>query len=281
MKYFMSRSMIMVLFTMGLFTSAFAEEDEAENLRAGKSFIETKTYTLEEDQTLLEMYEDLRVVDVLDGMDKAGLRDVGLMERDIKPLWRDTEEFTHRIVGIAVTARYVPTNKPYPKLSPEEFDAWEGHFYQTYSPEPFTQLIREGTVLVIDDVPSRDVGTIGSNNIMNWKSQGMVGVVTSGSARDTDEIITQGIPLYYKGVGRGIRPGRNEIESINRPVNCGGVLVMPGDVVIGDGDGVVVVPRKYAKEVANYAQQVLEKDKAGRRNLYERLGLPLDPSVKE
>ena len=83
--------------------------------------------------------------------------------------------------------------------------------------------------------------------------------------RDLDEIATQRNPLYLRRPGRGIRPGRNEIESVNRPIVCGGVLVRPGDVIVADGDGVIVVPRAKAKEVAAYAQAVIEGDKAGRR----------------
>ena len=52
---------------------------------------------------------------------------------------------------------------------------------------------------------------------MSWKSKGAVGVVTSGGARDTDEIVKEKVPLYFKAPGRGIRPGRNEVESVNRP----------------------------------------------------------------
>ncbi len=107
-----------------------------------------------------------------------------------------------------------------------------------------------------------------------------VGVVTSATARDTDEIITQKVPLYFRKPGRGIRPGRNEIESVNKPIVCGGVLVMPGDVIVADGDGVVVVPRAKAEVVARYAKRIMEGDKAGRSSLYERLGLPKDDSVK-
>ena len=105
-----------------------------------------------------------------------------------------------------------------------------------------------------------DTGTVGSNSIMLWKTRGSVGVVTSGGARDTDEIIKEKVPLYFKGVGRGIRPGRNEVESVNRPVTVGGVLVRAGDVAIADGDGVVVVPREHAKAVARAAREILEVD---------------------
>lgn len=87
------------------------------------------------------------------------------------------------------------------------------------------------------------------------------------------------MPLYFRQPGRGIRPGRNEIESINRPVVCGNVLVKPGDVIVADGDGVIIVPRALAEEVAKYAKEMIEKDKAARTKLYEKLGLPKDKSV--
>jgi regulator of RNase E activity RraA len=141
-------------------------------------------------------------------------------------------------------------------------------------------LIRKGAALVFDDAPDADVGTIGSNNIMAWKLNGCVGVVTNATARDTDEIATEKMPLYFKKPGRGIRPGRNEIESINRPIVCGGVLVEPGDIIVADGDGVIVVPRLVAREVAEYARATLDKDKAGRRGLYQKLGIAPDDSVK-
>ncbi len=252
-----------------------------EELRAGKNFIPTKIYTAKEDEQILKLFEGLRVADVSDGMDKVGLTNTGLMSPKIHALWKDTKHFTHRFIGIAVTVRYVPTNKPpAPRMETEAFDRWVGQWYNTLSSEPFVPLIRKGTALVIDDAPDSDVGSIGSNNIMGWCLRGCVGVVTSATARDTDEIITEKIPLYFKKPGRGIRPGRNEIESVNRPIVCGGVLVEPGDVIVADGDGVIVVPRAHAKEVAEYAKAIIEGDKAGRRQLYKKLGLPPDDSVK-
>lgn len=254
----------------------------AEVPRSGTNFISTEVHSEADDQKILELFSGLRVADVSDGMDAAGLQNIGLMNSEIRPLWKDTRDFKHRFVGIAVTARYVPTQKPPAgKMETAQFDRWVGNWYQKHSSEPFVPLLRKGSALIIEEAEEADVGSIGSNNIMAWKLKGCVGVVTSATARDTDEIITEGIPLYFRKPGRGIRPGRNEIDSVNRPIVCGGVLVMPGDVIVADGDGVIVVPRKVAEEVAKYAHKIIEEDKAARRKLYQQLGLPDDPSVKE
>ncbi len=265
----------------GLAGAQETADDPAAALRAGKGFIATPVHTAEEDRALLELFKGLRVADVSDGMDAVGLRNTGLMDPAIHPLWKDTSTFSHRFIGIAVTARYVPAQDPAAdRASADDFDAWVGGWYRKRSPEPFTALLRPGSALVIDEALEADVGSIGSNNIMSWRLAGCVGVVTSATARDTDEVAAQRIPLYFRQPGRGIRPGRNEIESVNRPVVVGGVLVIPGDVIVADGDGVIVVPRRHAERVARYAHTVLEGDKAARRRLYERLGLPEDASVK-
>ena len=258
-----------------------AQSPEADELRSGKSFLETPTYSLEEDKKIIELFQGLRVADVSDGMDFVGLPNTGLVDPEIGPLWKDTETFKHRIIGVAVTTRYVPTQDPFAYgLSQEDFDAWVGQWYGQKSPEPFVPLLREGSVLVIDEAEGVDVGSIGSNNIMGWEARGCVGVITDGTARDTDEIITQKNPLYLRKPGRGIRPGRNVIESVNKPVVLGGALVVPGDVIVSDGDGIIVVPRKHAERVAKYAHGILEGDKAARRRQYERQGRELDESVK-
>lgn len=252
-----------------------------EELRRGVGFIATPVHTEEEDAQVLELFRGLRVADVTDGMDEAGLQGIGLMSPEIHALWKDTVHFRHRFVGIAVTARYVPTQRPPAgAMAQEDYARWSGSWYATISPEPFVPLLREGSALVIEEAPRADVGSIGSNNILGWRLKGCVGVVTSATARDTDEIAAQRIPLYFREPGRGIRPGRNEIESVNRPVVCGGVLVIPGDVIVADGDGVVVVPRAHAEKVARNAREVLEGDKAGRQALYRKLDLPEDDSVR-
>jgi regulator of RNase E activity RraA len=280
-SYIMKRITFLLagLFMM-TFCSVYAQKPDKVALAAGMNFIPTKTYTAEEDAKILELYKNLRVADVSDGLDMVGLPGTGLINPEIHPDWIDLKDFKHVFRGIAVTVRYVPTQRPALPAPGEDFAAWEGNFYSTISTEAFTQLIRPGSAIVIDDVEDKDIGSIGSNNILNWYKLGAAGVVTDAGARDTDEVGLEGVPLYIRHKGRGIRPGRNEIESVNRPVSIGGVLVCPGDVVVADGDGVVIVPRSVAEKVAKFANEILINDKAGRKGLYESLGRPLDKTVK-
>jgi 4-hydroxy-4-methyl-2-oxoglutarate aldolase len=245
-------------------------------------FISSAQDTISDDK-ILELFNRLRVADVSDGMDMIGLRDAGLVDTRIEALWRDTENMTHAFCGIAVTARYVPTNRIVKNpMEKEEFQNWEGNWYSDYSSEPFVEFIKPGTAIVLDVQGDGDVGSVGSFNSLAWVSKGARGIISNGGIRDTDEIIKQRIPVYldYMERGRGIRPGRNEIESVNKPVTIGGVLIRPGDIVVADGDGVIVVPREHAKVVADYAREILNKDKRGRRDLYKNLGMPLDKTVE-
>jgi 4-hydroxy-4-methyl-2-oxoglutarate aldolase len=245
-------------------------------------FISSAQDTISDDE-ILGLFNGLRVADVSDGMDMIGLRDAGLLDTRIEALWKDTENMSHVFCGIAVTARYVPTNKIIKNpMGKEEFQKWEGNWYNDYSSEPFVEFIKPGTAIVLDVQGDGDVGSVGSFNSLAWVSKGASGIISNGGIRDTDEIIKQRIPVYldYMERGRGIRPGRNEIESVNKPVTIGGVLIRPGDIVVADGDGVIVVPREHGKEVAEYAREILNKDKRGRRDLYKNLGIPLDKTVE-
>jgi 4-hydroxy-4-methyl-2-oxoglutarate aldolase len=231
-----------------------------------KLFIPYKEYSAEENRRVLEQYKYVRVSDVSDGMDVVGLQDVGLVDPEIHALWKDTDKFTHRIVGIAVTARYVPSNKREPKMDDKAIDRW----YSTLTSEAFMDVLAPGSILVIDAMEDGESRSIGSTNIQSWQERGMVGLVTSGGLADSDEIIHHKVPAYFRRLARGIRPGRNELESVNRPVTIGGVLVRPGDVVAADGDGVVVVPRERAEEVAAAALPFL--DNVGRERYIRETG---------
>lgn len=235
------------------------------------------------DEQLLQMYDGLRVADVVDGMDVVGLRSSADGHAHPGALEGHRGAGPHRPGDRPDGALRAPQQVVPNPLPEGQFGAWEGKWYNELSPEPFVEMIRPGSIIVIDASGNGDTGTVGSFNALDWVARGARGVVTTGSVRDTDEVIKQKIPVYLDPLqrGRGIRPGRNMVESVNRPVEVGGALVRPGDVIVADGDGVVVVPREHPPRVAREARAVLDKDKEARRRLYERLGRPLDQTVKE
>jgi regulator of RNase E activity RraA len=233
---------------------------------------------------ILELYRDLRLTDVLDGMDLIGLQDIGLMNKDIRPLWRDVEKFSHRIVGFAITVRHVPTDvrvgqNSFPDL--EGFQKFKSEQYKR-APDAWLSTAKPGDIVVIDAGGIDECGFIGSNNSLGWAEKGVAGVVTNGGARDTDEIVkVKKISVYCKNgySTRGVRPGRLIAESYNFPISCAGVLVFPGDLIVADGDGVIVVPREHALTVGKLAREINLGDEKSRANRFKRLGMELDETV--
>jgi len=228
----------------------------------------------DERRELLALYAGLRVADVRDGLDAMMMHRVGSMSPAIRPVWRTLA------CGIARTARYLPYEGSIPVLSPAEYEKWTGWYYKEVCPYPWMAEIREGDFCVIDQ-SGVDAGLMGSNNTLGGVRAGARGYVSNGGVRDTDEIILQKIPFWSALVSQSMVQGRLQYDAKDVPVVVGGVVVRPGDVVVADGDGVIAVPRKLARDVAQLARGVLKADKAGRRRLYEDLGMPLDDSVRD
>jgi 4-hydroxy-4-methyl-2-oxoglutarate aldolase len=226
----------------------------------------------QEREPLLARYEILRVADVRDGMDWCGMHHYGSLWPDIRPLFRT------RACGIARTARYLPFEGPLPRVTAAEYTAWSGWYYSEVCTYPWMDEIQAGDFIVIDQ-SGVDVGLMGSNNALVGVQRGARGYVTSGGVRDTDEVIRQQIPFWSRLVSQGMVQGRLRFDAHNVPVAVGGVTVHPGDVVVADGDGVIVVPRRIAFEVADHAHRELDQDKQSRRQLYEALGMDLDETV--
>jgi 4-hydroxy-4-methyl-2-oxoglutarate aldolase len=253
---------------------------EGVRLLQNKSFDDSEQARKE----ILDLYKDLRLTDVLDGMDLIGLQDIGLMNNNIRPLWRDVENFSHRVVGFAITVRHVPTDVRVGQNSFENLEGFKKFKSQQYgrAPDAWLSSAKSGDIVVIDAGGIDECGFIGSNNSLGWAEKGVVGVVTNGGARDTDEIIkVKKISVYCKNgySSRGVRPGRLIAESYNFPINCAGVLVYPGDVIVADGDGVLVVPREHALTVGKLAREIHIGDEKSRAGRYKRLGIKPDETV--
>jgi regulator of RNase E activity RraA len=222
---------------------------------------------------LLDLYSDLRVADVRDGMDWVMRHHQGSMPPDVRPLFRT------RAVGIATTARYVPYSERMPSMSMEEYTEWVEWYYREICPYPWIDHIQEGDFCVIDQ-SGVDAGLMGSNNALAGFAKGARGYVTNGGVRDTDELIIQQIPFWSPFISQSMVQGRLQFDAHGIPVVVNGLPVHPGDVVVADGDGVIVVPQEVTLDVAKCARRELENDKAARRKMYIDMGRDLDHTVE-
>ncbi len=163
-------------------------------------------------------------------------------------------------------------------MSSEEYTEWSAWYYREVNPITGIMDLEKGDFIVIDQ-SGVDVGLIGSNSGLEGIRRGAVAYVCNGGVRDTDELILEKVPFWCKMSSQPMVQARLAFDSKDIPVCVGGVTVKPGDVVVADGDGVVIVPRAMAEEVARYAHQELKKDKVGRRKLYDALGMKPDSTV--
>jgi 4-hydroxy-4-methyl-2-oxoglutarate aldolase len=253
-------------------------------------YFKVHQYTAEEDSSMLQLYEGLRVADVIDALDAVGLPEVTMMDKHIRPLWRDEQKITHRIHGIALTVRLVPaqaTAREFKSHADER--VWETGEWgppaemrtDTGGRGPnYMGLIHPGTVLVVEG-NAHDNGFCGSNNALSMVGRGLRGLVGNAVCRDTDELTLTRIPVYQDPMEapRGINQGRMWVESYNEPVVVGGVLVMPGDVIVADNDGVAVVPRARGEQVAEIAGWIFHDDEIKRGKIYDSVGRPRDWTV--
>jgi 4-hydroxy-4-methyl-2-oxoglutarate aldolase len=232
--------------------------------------------TVDHDDDILKLYDGLRVADVRDGMDWIGLHHRGTVKRDIRPLFQGA-----KVLGRAFTVRSRPTNVALPHVTGDEYTKWAYDYWYTdiYTSSKWSGDLRPGDVVVIEG-HDLNVGEVGSNNSLGWHTLGAVGVVTSGGVRDSDECIRQGIPIFARYRSQTMTQGRIDFAGAREPVTIGDVQVRPGDIVVGDGDGVIVVPIEHAEQVAQYGRQELENDKKTRRRYYEQLGWELDDTVR-
>lgn len=120
-------------------------------------------------------------------------------------------------------------------------------------------LAQPGDVLVIATNNFQGAATWGDLTSMIAKAKGVFGVVTDGMVRDVDGICQVGLPVFARGVTPN-SPFKDGQGEVNFAVTCGGIAVRPGDILVGDGDGVVVIPREDWDEVQKGVAKVVEKE---------------------
>ena len=115
-----------------------------------------------------------------------------------------------------------------------------------------------GHVLVIDTGGIAEASSAGDLMAARMKKRGVAGVVTDGGYRDTPAIRKTGLPAYQARSAPPATPIALHPIELDQPVGCAGVAVYPGDVLVGDGEGVVVIPWRLADEVADEALDAVE-----------------------
>ena len=168
----------------------------------------------------------------------------GIRRSSIASIWPVASDTTN-FIGTAYTLRYLPARED---MSPFN--------YETQSNSPLrvaADNISDGEVLVIDCRGVTNAGAIGG--ILGTRVQVLGGsaIVCDGGLRDIGELSALDIPVFYRDRAPPGPSASMYAADVQMPVGCGGVLVFPGDVLVGDEDGVVVIPIAMVDEVARHA----------------------------
>jgi len=191
---------------------------------------------------LPEVYREklmrLSTTNVSDALDALGLKG---STYGIRPIWNGAPKVVGRAVTIKITAAGLTPSKNH--LGVHAIQAAE-----------------KGDVIVIDNGGRLDTSCWGDILANGAKQKGVSGVVIDGACRDIDDYVEIGFPVYSRGAVVATARGRIMEDATNVLIQFGGVQVRPGDYVIGDLSGVVIIPQEKMEEVVAKAETLLDKE---------------------
>jgi 5-oxopent-3-ene-1,2,5-tricarboxylate decarboxylase / 2-hydroxyhepta-2,4-diene-1,7-dioate isomerase len=155
-----------------------------------------------------------------------------------------------KIVGTAKTLRFVPGRE----------DLFRSHGGGYNAQKRAFDAVAEGEILVIEARGETGSGTLGDILAFRAKARGAAGIITDGGVRDYDAVAAIGIPVYSNGAHPAVLGRRHVPWDLDVTIGCGGTTVQPGDILVGDGDGVIVIPPALAEEVVDAALDQEEED---------------------
>ena len=173
---------------------------------------------------------------------KRGLRNQFI--QDVRPL----NASLPNMVGEAFTLRYIPARED---LNPISVFLDRGHPQRVA-----VEQCPPGAVLVIDSRKDARAASAGGILVSRLMKRGVAGVVTDGGFRDSPEISRLSMPAYHHRPSAPTNLTLHQALDINVPIGCGDVAVFPGDVVVGDAEGVIVIPAHLADEIATEAVEM-------------------------
>jgi regulator of RNase E activity RraA len=173
---------------------------------------------------------------------KRGFRNQ--MIQDVRPLNPEAVP----MVGFAFTLRYIPAR--------EDLDRVEAFRDPAHPQRRAVEECPQGAVLVIDSRKDARAGSAGGILVTRLMKRGAAGVVTDGGFRDSPDIAKLAFPAFHQRPSAPTNITRHHAVDIDVPIACGDVAVYPGDVVVGDREGVLVIPAHLAVEVAAEAAEM-------------------------
>lgn len=158
-----------------------------------------------------------------------------------------------RMAGPAYTLRYIPSR--------EDLDQLKVFEDRSHPQRKGIEECPLGHVMVIDSRKDRGAASAGDILVTRLWKRGAAGIVTDGGFRDSADIAKLPFPAFHSGPSAPTNLIRHHAVDLNVPIGCGDVPVYPGDIIAGDGEGVVVIPRHLADQVAAEAvEQTLFED---------------------
>ncbi|MBF6258160.1 fumarylacetoacetate hydrolase family protein [Nocardia farcinica] len=148
-----------------------------------------------------------------------------------------------KLVGTAKTLRFVPNRE----------DLFRSHGGGYNAQKRAFDAVAPGEVIVIEARGERGSGTLGDVLALRAKARGAAGIVTDGGVRDYAAVAEIGVPVFSQGPHPAVLGRKHVPWEVDVAVACGGATVLPGDVIVGDDDGVIVIPADIAEEVADAA----------------------------
>lgn len=164
-----------------------------------------------------------------------------------------------RLVGPAFTLRFIPAR--------EDVDSLANYASDENIHRRAVEECPPGAVLVIDAQGCLRASSAGDLMVGRLQARGAAGIVTDGGFRDTGPMRRLGFPAYHRQPATQATPIAMHPLELNRPIGCAGVAVYPGDVLVGDEDGIVVIPRHLVDEVAAEATEVEDFEKYAEREI--------------
>ena len=212
---------------------------------------------------LAARYRRIYVSVVCDALYSLGLPEQ-VLPSYLRPLFPE-----QRMAGLAFTLQGEPIDPPIP---------WEPGIERIASYLEMFEQIRPHSILVSVN-PNSHVGHFGELTGNSAQHRGCAGVVLDGNLRDTEGLRDIGLQVFYRGLSPLNAIGRWEMTALQAPVAVGGVTIHPGDLIVGDFDGVLAVPAASAEQVLIRAEEITEAE--GRVRVDMRAGLtPMDGLAK-